>query len=308
MNKLDRERADFRRRSTSWCPRSGTRWRRSSSRSAAERVQRHRRPAPREGGPVPVQARRRSPSGPTRCTGSRIRRGRKLIEAVAESDDALIEQYLDEGTLPEAVITQGAKDGFTNARLAPVFVARLPRRSGSIGCWTSSSRSSLPARSRAAAGDREGWRGEGAGVRSNGPLSASSSRPCGPLRRTHHEFGSSAARSAPTAPCTTRPGRPTSASDSSSRSRARNTRPCPRCRPGTSGRSQAPPHPHGRHVRHEGRSGAARAGGAPEPLLAYASRPRRRGERRTGSPPVWPASAEGPDVPLWPATTRRTRP
>ncbi len=54
----------------------------------------------------------------------------KLIEAVAESDDALIEKYLDEGTLPEDVITQGAKDGFTNARLAPVFVGSASKAIG----------------------------------------------------------------------------------------------------------------------------------------------------------------------------------
>jgi elongation factor G len=54
----------------------------------------------------------------------------KLIEAVAESDDALIERYLDEGTLPEDVITRGAKEGFTNARLAPVFVGSASRAIG----------------------------------------------------------------------------------------------------------------------------------------------------------------------------------
>ena len=54
----------------------------------------------------------------------------KLIEAVAESDDALIEQYLDEGTLPEATIAQGAKDGFANARLAPVFVGSASKAIG----------------------------------------------------------------------------------------------------------------------------------------------------------------------------------
>jgi elongation factor G len=54
----------------------------------------------------------------------------KLIEAVAESDDALIERYLEEGTLPEDIITHGAKEGFTNARLAPVFVGSA---SGAIG-------------------------------------------------------------------------------------------------------------------------------------------------------------------------------
>jgi elongation factor G len=42
----------------------------------------------------------------------------------------LIERYLEEGTLPEAVITQGAKDGFTNARLAPVFVGSASKAIG----------------------------------------------------------------------------------------------------------------------------------------------------------------------------------
>ncbi len=54
----------------------------------------------------------------------------KLIEAVAESDDALIEQYLDEGTLPETTIAQGAKAGFANARLAPVFVGSASKAIG----------------------------------------------------------------------------------------------------------------------------------------------------------------------------------
>jgi elongation factor G len=54
----------------------------------------------------------------------------KLIEAVAESDDALIEKYLDEGTLPEADIIRGAKEGFANARLAPVLVGSASRAMG----------------------------------------------------------------------------------------------------------------------------------------------------------------------------------
>ena len=54
----------------------------------------------------------------------------KLIEAVAESDDALIEEYLEEGTLPEEHIVAGAKDGFTRARLAPVMVGSAARAMG----------------------------------------------------------------------------------------------------------------------------------------------------------------------------------
>jgi elongation factor G len=54
----------------------------------------------------------------------------KLIEAVAESDDALIEKYLEEGTLPEADIIRGAKEGYANARLAPVLVGSASKAIG----------------------------------------------------------------------------------------------------------------------------------------------------------------------------------
>jgi elongation factor G len=54
----------------------------------------------------------------------------KLIEAVAESDDALIEEYLEVGTLPEEHIVSGAKDGFTRARLAPVIVGSAVKAMG----------------------------------------------------------------------------------------------------------------------------------------------------------------------------------
>ena len=54
----------------------------------------------------------------------------KLIEAVAESDDALIEEYLEVGTLPEEHIVSGAKDGFARARLAPVIVGSAAKAMG----------------------------------------------------------------------------------------------------------------------------------------------------------------------------------
>ncbi|HVF07778.1 MAG TPA: elongation factor G [Actinomycetota bacterium] len=54
----------------------------------------------------------------------------KLIEAVAESDDALIEEYLEQGTLPEEHIVSGAKLGFANARLAPVIVGSAAKAIG----------------------------------------------------------------------------------------------------------------------------------------------------------------------------------
>ena len=54
----------------------------------------------------------------------------KLIEAVAESDDELIEEYLEQGTLPEEHIVRGAKEGFANARLAPVIVGSAVKAIG----------------------------------------------------------------------------------------------------------------------------------------------------------------------------------
>src|SRR5262245_41399479 len=54
----------------------------------------------------------------------------KLIEAVAEADDALLEKYLDEGTLPEDVIVHGVKAGFASARIAPVIAGAATRPIG----------------------------------------------------------------------------------------------------------------------------------------------------------------------------------
>jgi elongation factor G len=54
----------------------------------------------------------------------------KLIEAVAESDDELIEEYLETGSLPEEHIVSGAKDGFARARLAPVICGSAAKAIG----------------------------------------------------------------------------------------------------------------------------------------------------------------------------------
>ena len=45
----------------------------------------------------------------------------KLMEAVAESDDQLIEKYLEDGELDEKEIVHGVKEGFAAARIAPVL-------------------------------------------------------------------------------------------------------------------------------------------------------------------------------------------
>jgi elongation factor G len=45
----------------------------------------------------------------------------KLMEAVAESDDALIERYLELGELSEEEVVHGVKEGFAQARIAPVL-------------------------------------------------------------------------------------------------------------------------------------------------------------------------------------------
>jgi elongation factor G len=54
----------------------------------------------------------------------------KLMEAVAEADDALIERYLEEGALGEDEIIHGVKDGFAAARLAPVICGSAEKAIG----------------------------------------------------------------------------------------------------------------------------------------------------------------------------------
>ncbi len=54
----------------------------------------------------------------------------KLIEAVAESDDALIERYLEDGTLSEEEIVHGVKAGFAQGRIAPVIAGAATRPIG----------------------------------------------------------------------------------------------------------------------------------------------------------------------------------
>ncbi len=54
----------------------------------------------------------------------------KLMEAVAESDDTLIEKYLEEGELSEDEVIHGVKNGFAEARIAPVLCAAAGRPIG----------------------------------------------------------------------------------------------------------------------------------------------------------------------------------
>ena len=54
----------------------------------------------------------------------------KLAESVAESDDALIERYLEEGDLPEEDIVKGIRGGLIDARLAPVMCGSAAKGMG----------------------------------------------------------------------------------------------------------------------------------------------------------------------------------
>jgi len=54
----------------------------------------------------------------------------KLMEAVAESDDTLIEKYLEEGELSQDEVLNGVKAGFAEARIAPVLCAAAARPIG----------------------------------------------------------------------------------------------------------------------------------------------------------------------------------
>ncbi len=54
----------------------------------------------------------------------------KLMEAVAEADDSLLEKYLEEGELSEKEILHGVKAGFAEARIAPVLLGAAAKPIG----------------------------------------------------------------------------------------------------------------------------------------------------------------------------------
>ncbi len=54
----------------------------------------------------------------------------KLVEAVAEADDALLEKYLESGELSAEEIVQGVKAGFVQAKFAPVLAGAAEKPIG----------------------------------------------------------------------------------------------------------------------------------------------------------------------------------
>ncbi len=78
-----------------------------------------------EGGPRGVEG-----EWPDDLSGKAEPLREKLVEAVAESDDALIEKYLEQGELSEEEVARGVKAGFAEARIAPVLVAAASRPVG----------------------------------------------------------------------------------------------------------------------------------------------------------------------------------
>ena len=78
-----------------------------------------------EGGPRGVEG-----EWPDDLSGKAEPLREKLVEAVAESDDALIEKYLEQGELSEEEVVRGVKAGFAEARIAPVLVAAAARPVG----------------------------------------------------------------------------------------------------------------------------------------------------------------------------------
>jgi elongation factor G len=54
----------------------------------------------------------------------------KLAESVAESDDVLLERYLEQGELPEEDIVKGIRGGLVEARIAPVLIGSASKGIG----------------------------------------------------------------------------------------------------------------------------------------------------------------------------------
>ena len=222
VNKLDRERADFQATLDQLVSAFGNQVAPFELPIGAEHEFRgRRRPAPREGRPLPERSEGRGVRVARRDPPMADPAREKLIEAVAESDDALIEEYLEEGTLPEEHIVSGAKDGFARARLAPVIVGSAAKAIG-IDRLLDFIVEEFPSPI-----DRGPVDGASARTASETERSCD---PDGPVVRvrvqdasrtrssdTSRCSGCSAGRSDPTRPCTTPRRAPTSASASSSR-------------------------------------------------------------------------------------------
>ena len=54
----------------------------------------------------------------------------KLVETAAESDEALMEKFFEEGTLSDEEVTKGIKQGLTNSSLFPVFCTSTKHNMG----------------------------------------------------------------------------------------------------------------------------------------------------------------------------------
>ena len=85
----------------------------------------------------------------------------RLVEAAAESDDALLERYLETGTLDQEDLLRGLRQGVRTGRLAPVLCAAALRQIG-IGPILDAVVALLPtpAEAEAVVGTRPGHQGE----------------------------------------------------------------------------------------------------------------------------------------------------
>ena len=212
----------------------------------------------------------------------------KLIEAVAESDDALIEEYLEEGHAARGAHRLG-REGRVRARAPRAGDPGLgrARRSGSTGCWTSSSRSSPR---RWTAGRSRSW------ARAARSRSAPATRPApttafvfktisdpfvGHITMFRVFSGTVRPDSSlhnATQGTDERVGQLFTLTGQGPRRRARGPRRRHRRR------REARPRPHGRHLQHEGRPGAAPGDRAARNRCSPTrSRPRPRATR-TSSP------------------------
>ena len=221
----------------------------------------------------------------------------KLIEAVAESDDDLIEEYLEQGTLPEEHIVSGAKDGFARARLAPVILGSAAKAIG-IDRLLDFIVEEFPSPIERGAVAVVGKGGE-ENDRACDPAAPTTrlrvQDGLGPLRGPHHDVprvqreGASGFQHPQRHPGHGRARRPTlHAQREGPRSRARGLGRRHRRR------REARARPHGRHVQHEGRAGAAAGDRAARTLACLRDRSQDQGRRGQARDRSRPPAGGGP--------------
>ena len=93
-----------------------------------------------------------TPDPPAEMAGAIAAAREMLVESVAETDDALLEKYLDGGTITDQELTKALHNGFAAGSVFPVLAVCATRGgAAAVACGAAPAYSSIPSSTRATA-------------------------------------------------------------------------------------------------------------------------------------------------------------